>query len=69
MITIYFGSIDSLVNSFGYILIPGIYDDVAPFSEEEKKQYELVEFDVEEHKSNLGVKKFLYDTKVQYFQF
>ncbi|XP_039190329.1 beta-Ala-His dipeptidase isoform X1 [Crotalus tigris] len=55
--------LDNLVSSSGYILIPGIYDDVAPFSEEEKKQYELIEFDVEEHKSNLGVKEFLYDTK------
>lgn len=52
------------MNSSGLILIPGIYDDVAPFTDEEKKQYELIEFDVEEHKSNLGVKKFLYDTKV-----
>ncbi|XP_034285235.1 beta-Ala-His dipeptidase isoform X1 [Pantherophis guttatus] len=55
--------LDSLVNSSGLILIPGIYDDVAPFTDEEKKQYELIEFDVEEHKSNLGVKEFLYDTK------
>ncbi|XP_070603547.1 beta-Ala-His dipeptidase-like isoform X2 [Erythrolamprus reginae] len=55
--------LDSLVNSSGLILIPGIYDDVAPFTEEEKKQYKLIEFDVQEHKSNLGVKEFLYDTK------
>uniref|UniRef100_A0A8C6XIX0 Carnosine dipeptidase 1 n=1 Tax=Naja naja TaxID=35670 RepID=A0A8C6XIX0_NAJNA len=55
--------LDSLVNSSGLILIPGIYDDVTPFTEEEKKQYELIEFDVEEHKSNLGVKEFFYNSK------
>lgn len=56
------------MNSSGLILIPGIYDDVAPFTEEEKKQYEMIKFDMEEHKSNLGVKEFLYDTKVWSFQ-
>ncbi|XP_019379914.1 PREDICTED: beta-Ala-His dipeptidase isoform X3 [Gavialis gangeticus] len=55
--------LDSLVNMSGHILIPGIYDDVATLTEEEKKLYESVEFDLEEHKTNAGVKKFLYDTK------
>ncbi|XP_019400554.1 PREDICTED: beta-Ala-His dipeptidase isoform X4 [Crocodylus porosus] len=55
--------LDSLVNMSGHILIPGIYDDVATLTEEEKKLYESIEFDLEEHKTNAGVKKFLYDTK------
>lgn len=59
-------SVDSLVNSSGHILIPGIYDAVAVFTDEEKKLYEPIEFDLEEHKANIGVKKFLYDTKVRW---
>ncbi|XP_060133910.1 beta-Ala-His dipeptidase [Zootoca vivipara] len=53
----------SLVDSSGHILIPGIYDGVANFTEEEKKLYEPIEFDLEQYKFNVGVKKFLYDTK------
>ncbi|XP_074841968.1 beta-Ala-His dipeptidase [Carettochelys insculpta] len=53
----------SLVDSAGRILIPGIYDDVAVLTEEEKKLYESIDFDLEEHKNISGVKKFLYDTK------
>ncbi|XP_039383933.1 beta-Ala-His dipeptidase-like isoform X1 [Mauremys reevesii] len=55
--------LDSLVDTSGRILIPGVYDDVASFTEEEKKLYEAIEFDLEEYKNNTGVKKFLYDTK------
>ncbi|XP_067393612.1 beta-Ala-His dipeptidase isoform X2 [Emydura macquarii macquarii] len=55
--------LDSLVDTSGRILIPGIYDDVASITEEEKKLYESIEFDLEEHKNNSGVKKYLYDTK------
>ncbi|XP_009668438.2 beta-Ala-His dipeptidase isoform X3 [Struthio camelus] len=55
--------LDSLVDPTGYIRIPGIYDGVAVLTEEEKKLYESIEFDLEEHKNNSGVKKFLYDNK------
>ncbi|KAH1177667.1 beta-Ala-His dipeptidase [Mauremys mutica] len=55
--------LDSLVDTSGRILIPGVYDDVASLTEEEKKLYEAIEFDLEEYKNNTGVKKFLYDTK------
>ncbi|XP_044282377.1 beta-Ala-His dipeptidase-like [Varanus komodoensis] len=57
--------LDSLVNSSGRILIPGIYDDVAPLNEEEKQLYETIEFDLKEYKANIGVKGFLYDTQEQ----
>ncbi|KAJ7338626.1 hypothetical protein JRQ81_012528 [Phrynocephalus forsythii] len=59
--------LDSLTNSSGYIMIPGIYDDVAPLTDEELKQYELIEFDLEEYKANIGVKEVLYDTKEEIF--
>ncbi|NXT81474.1 CNDP1 dipeptidase, partial [Zapornia atra] len=55
--------LDSLVDPTGRIQIPGIYDSVAALTEEEKKLYESIEFDLEEHKNNSGVKKFLYGTK------
>ncbi|XP_008934369.1 PREDICTED: beta-Ala-His dipeptidase [Merops nubicus] len=55
--------LDSLVDAAGRIQIPGIYDSVAPLTEEERKLYESIEFDLEEHKNNSGVKKFLYGTK------
>ncbi|XP_053252633.1 beta-Ala-His dipeptidase-like isoform X3 [Podarcis raffonei] len=55
--------LDSLVDSSGHILIPGIYDGVDDFTEEEKKLYEPIEFDIEQYKIDVGVKKFLYDTK------
>ncbi|XP_068049828.1 beta-Ala-His dipeptidase isoform X2 [Anomalospiza imberbis] len=56
--------LDSLVDSTGRIQIPGIYDSVAALTEEERKLYESIEFDLEEHRNNCGVKKFLYGTKV-----
>ncbi|KAM7037172.1 beta-Ala-His dipeptidase isoform 1-T1 [Passerculus sandwichensis] len=56
--------LDSLVDSTGHIQIPGIYDNVAALTEEERKLFESIEFDLEEHRNNCGVKKFLYGTKV-----
>ncbi|XP_063779427.1 beta-Ala-His dipeptidase-like isoform X2 [Pseudophryne corroboree] len=58
----------SLVDTTGHILIPGIYDDVAPVTEEEKKLYESIEFDMEEHKNNTEVNTFLYNTKEEILQ-
>ncbi|XP_054141089.1 beta-Ala-His dipeptidase [Melozone crissalis] len=55
--------LDSLVDSTGHIQIPGIYDSVAALTDEERKLYESIEFDLEEHTKNCGVKKFLYGTK------
>ncbi|XP_012786908.3 beta-Ala-His dipeptidase [Ochotona princeps] len=53
----------SLVNSSGHILIPGIYDSVAPLPEDEKATYEAIELDLEEYCSSSQVERFLFDTK------
>ncbi|MGH0189710.1 UNVERIFIED_CONTAM: hypothetical protein FKN15_037722 [Acipenser sinensis] len=55
---------DSLVDSRGRILVPGINEAVAPLTEEEEKRYQGIEFDLEAHKKDSGVTKFLYDTKL-----
>ncbi|KAM9575392.1 LOW QUALITY PROTEIN: beta-Ala-His dipeptidase-like [Guaruba guarouba] len=53
----------SLVDHTGHIQIPGIYDSVASMTEEERKLYESIQFNLEEHRSNSGVKKSFYGTK------
>ncbi|XP_046304589.2 LOW QUALITY PROTEIN: beta-Ala-His dipeptidase [Marmota monax] len=55
--------VGSLVDSSGHILIPGIYDQVAPLTEEEKKLYEAIEMDLGEYRNNSQFRKFLFDTK------
>ena len=37
--------LDELVDSKGQILIPGVYDSVAPMTEEEQALYETIDFD------------------------
>ncbi|XP_053570836.1 beta-Ala-His dipeptidase isoform X2 [Bombina bombina] len=53
----------SLVDPSGHILIPGIYDEVAPFTKEEQQLYDDIDFDLEEHKNNSGGYQFLQSTK------
>ncbi|XP_021504448.2 beta-Ala-His dipeptidase isoform X2 [Meriones unguiculatus] len=53
----------SLVDSSGHILIPGIYDQMAPITEEDKAMYENIDLDLEEYQKSSQVEKFLFDTK------
>lgn len=54
----------SLVDKRGKILIPGVYDSVAPLTDEEKKLYEKIDFDLCEYCKDVGVGKLLHDSKV-----
>lgn len=53
----------SLVDPAGRILVPGIYECVAPLAEEEKQMYETIELDLAEYRSSSHVERFLFDTK------
>lgn len=54
----------SLQDSSGRILVPGIYEHVAPLTEKEKRMYEAVDLDLEEYRNSSRVRRFLFDTKV-----
>ncbi|RXM96052.1 Cytosolic non-specific dipeptidase, partial [Acipenser ruthenus] len=56
---------DSLVDKKGKILIPGIYEAVAPLTDEEKNLYEKIDFDMKEYCRDVGACKLLHDTKEQ----
>nr|XP_054958344.1 beta-Ala-His dipeptidase isoform X6 [Pan paniscus] len=53
----------SLVDSSGHILVPGIYDEVVPLTEEEINTYKAIHLDLEEYRNSSRVEKFLFDTK------
>ncbi|KAM4688466.1 beta-Ala-His dipeptidase-like [Discoglossus pictus] len=55
--------LDTLVDSKGRILVPGVYDAVAPLTEEEKNIYKDIEFSLEELQADTGIKTFRYETK------
>ncbi|XP_054841673.1 cytosolic non-specific dipeptidase-like isoform X2 [Eublepharis macularius] len=55
--------LSTLVNSSGHILIPGIYEAVAPLTEKEKELYERTEFNFQKIKAKFGIKNFTYNTK------
>lgn len=53
----------SLLDKKGKILVPGMYDSVAPLTEEEQKLYEKIDFDLDEYCKDVGVKQLLHNTK------
>lgn len=48
----------------GKILVPGIYDDVAKLTDEERRLYEKIEFDLEDYAKDVGAQRLLHSTKV-----
>lgn len=57
-----------LVDCNGRILVPGIYDDVAPLLENEHEIYEKITFDTNAYQKSLGAPKLLHDTKAKLLQ-
>ncbi|XP_078543945.1 cytosolic non-specific dipeptidase isoform X2 [Lissotriton helveticus] len=54
---------DSLVDRKGKILVPGIYEAVAPLSKDEEKIYQAIDFDLQDYASDIGTKRLLHNTK------
>uniref|UniRef100_W5M932 Carnosine dipeptidase 1 n=2 Tax=Lepisosteus oculatus TaxID=7918 RepID=W5M932_LEPOC len=57
------GILDTLIDSSGKILIPGINEAVAALTEEEMKLYEGIEFDLESYQRKIGVDRLMYSSK------
>lgn len=55
----------TLVDKRGKIMVPGMYNDVAPLTEEETGLYEKIDFDMEEYCKDVGVGKLLHATKAR----
>nr|XP_057903012.1 cytosolic non-specific dipeptidase [Doryrhamphus excisus] len=55
----------SLVDKRGRIQVPGMYDDVAPLTDEEKQLYDKIEFDLDEYSKDVGVEQLLHSSKEQ----
>jgi nonspecific dipeptidase len=51
---------DALVDQQGIIQIPGMYDDVLPVTENERKMYRDIDFDVDEFRADVGCKRLLH---------
>ncbi|XP_072907997.1 cytosolic non-specific dipeptidase isoform X2 [Hemitrygon akajei] len=54
-----------LVDKTGKILVPGIYESVAPLTDEEKKLYDKIDFDIEGYCKDVGTCQLLHSTKDQ----
>lgn len=55
----------TLLDNKGNILIPGINDDVASVTDDEKKLYEKIEFDLDEYCKDVGVETLLHNSKAR----
>ncbi|KAF6087670.1 carnosine dipeptidase 1 [Phyllostomus discolor] len=53
----------SLTDASGRILVPGIYDHVAPVTEEERELHAAADLDLAEFRRSAQVERFLFDTK------
>ncbi|XP_064635437.1 cytosolic non-specific dipeptidase-like [Lineus longissimus] len=58
----------SLVDSKGKILVPGVYDSVKELSEAEAKLYEVIDFDMEDYRKDIGAPKLIHDKKEHVLQ-
>jgi nonspecific dipeptidase len=54
-----------LVDKNGKILIPGVYDKVAKVTDDERKLYDTIDFDMEDYRKDVGAAKLMHDTKTE----
>jgi Cys-Gly metallodipeptidase DUG1 len=59
-----FALFSKLVTPQGKILIPGINENVAPLTDEERKLYEAINVSVADFENSIGAKTTIYDNKV-----
>uniref|UniRef100_A0A336L7Z7 CSON005069 protein n=1 Tax=Culicoides sonorensis TaxID=179676 RepID=A0A336L7Z7_CULSO len=52
--------LDQLVDKNGRILVPNVYNEVAPLLENENEIYENIAFDVNEYRNDLGARKLMH---------
>jgi len=55
--------LDRLIDKNGKILIPGVYDSVAPLTDAERALYDSIDFDIGSYRSMVGTKKLLHENK------
>lgn len=60
--------LNTLLDKDGQILVPGIMDDVLPLSEEERKLYGNIDFDIRAFKDEIGAAELLHSVKVRYLK-
>ncbi|KAJ8950159.1 hypothetical protein NQ314_008012 [Rhamnusium bicolor] len=53
--------LNTLVDKDGKILIPGLYNEVAPLLEGENEIYKKIDFDIAEYRENVGCKSLLHN--------
>lgn len=53
--------LNTLVDKDGKILIPNIYNEVAPLRKDETKMYESIDFNVDSYRDFIGTKKLLHN--------
>lgn len=53
----------TLVDKDGKILIPGLYNEVAPLTEKEKLLYSKIHFNVDAYRKDIGCKRLLHNEK------
>ncbi|THC97863.1 hypothetical protein EYZ11_002663 [Aspergillus tanneri] len=60
--------LSKLVDNKGNIKVPGMLDDVPPVTEEEKKGYECIDFQMSDLEAAIGNKSYIYDDRIETLQ-
>lgn len=55
--------LSTLVDKDGKIQITGLYNEVAPLTEQEKSLYNKISFDVDDYRNDVGCTKLMHNEK------